>query len=92
MVDLREFQKNKRSKGKQNCNGRFSTCAGRNMKRSCRKTGVIEELIRGRDGVVRGAKVRRAGSKNETINRSVLKLIPLGIACSGYVKKEGKVE
>ena len=62
------------------------------MKRSCWKTGVIEELIKGRDEVVRGAKVRRAGSKNETINRSVLKLIPLEIACSGYDKKEEKVE
>ena len=47
------------------------------MKRWCWKRRVKEELIKGRDGVVRSAKVHRAGSKNETTNHSVLHLIPI---------------
>lgn len=92
LVDLREFHKIKDAKVSKIAKGDVVLVQEENMKRGCWKTGVIEELIKGRDGVVRGAKVRRAGRKNETINRSVLKLIPLEIACSGYDKKEGKVE
>ena len=36
--------------------------------------------------------LRFVEQENETINRSVLKLTPLEITCSGYDKKEGKVE
>jgi len=92
LVDLREFHKIKDAKVSKIAKGDVVLVQEENMKRGCWKTGVIEELIKGRDGVVRGAKVRRAGRKNETINRSVLKLIPLEIACSGYDKTEGKVE
>ena len=63
-----------------------------NVKRGCWKTGVVEERITGKDGIVRGAKARKAGSTKETLNHSLLKLFPLEIACSGYNKKEGNIE
>ena len=92
LVDLREFHKVKDAKVSKITRGDSVLVQEENMKRGGWKTGVIEELIKGRDGVVRGAKVRRAGGKNETINRSVVKLIPLETAFPGYDKKEGKVD
>ena len=61
-----------------------------NVKRGQWKVGVIEDLITGKDGIIRGAKVRKAGGKNETLNRSILKLFPLEISSTSYDKKEGK--
>ena len=52
-----------------------------NVKRGMWKTAVVEELIVGKDGVVRGAKVRRAGKgKSETLCRPLQKLYPLETA------------
>ena len=47
-------------------------------KRNAWKIGIIEDLIRGKDKVVRGAKVRKLVSgKPEILNRPLQKLIPL---------------
>ena len=106
LIDLREFHKQKDTKtneiAKGDCKGRLQReiaflyqhqlIQEDNVKRGCWKTGVVEELITGKDGIVRGAKVRKAGSTKETLNRSLLKLFPFEIACSGYNKKEGNVE
>ena len=52
-----------------------------NVKRGMWKTAVVEDLIVGKDGVVRGAKVCRAGrGKSETLCRPLQKLYPLETA------------
>ena len=51
------------------------------MKRGQWKMGITEELISGRDGQVRGARVRRLGrGKLEFGNRPLPKLFPLEIS------------
>ncbi len=48
------------------------------MKRNHWKLGLVEELIEGKDGVIRGAKVRSSNKgKREILNRPLQKLIPL---------------
>ncbi|XP_046857876.1 uncharacterized protein LOC124451299 [Xenia sp. Carnegie-2017] len=78
LVDLREFHK----QDKDNTNrvvqrGDVVTVYEDNVKRGNWKTGVIEELFVGKDGVVRGAKVRLArNGKVVHLNRPVQKLFP----------------
>ena len=48
-------------------------------KRRLWKIERIEKLISGKDGVVKGAVVRKAGSKAETLSRPIIKLFPLEI-------------
>ena len=61
-------------------------------KRATWKVGVVEEVIKGQDGEIRGAKVRRVGKgKTEMINCPVQKLVPLEIACKKSLESE-KVE
>ena len=58
-----------------------------NVKRCTWKTGIIEELILGKDGQVRGAKVRRTGlGKFEVLTRPLQRLFPLEI----NARNEGK--
>ena len=42
------------------------------------KMGVVEELIRGRDGVVRGAKIR---TPNGHLERAIQHLYPIELSC-----------
>ncbi|XP_046857689.1 LOW QUALITY PROTEIN: uncharacterized protein LOC124451107 [Xenia sp. Carnegie-2017] len=78
LVDLREFHK----QDKDNTNravqrGDVITVYEDNVKRGSWKTGVIEELVVGKDGVVRGAKVRLVrNGKVVHLNRLVQKLFP----------------
>ncbi|XP_046854266.1 uncharacterized protein LOC124447403 [Xenia sp. Carnegie-2017] len=78
LVDLREFHR----KDKDNTNrvvqrGDVVTVYEDNVKRGNWKTGVIEELFLGKDGVVRGAKVRLVrNGKVVHLNRPVQKLFP----------------
>ena len=52
-----------------------------NAKRRMWKVAIVEDPITGKDGVVRGAKVRRAGKgKLETVCRPLQKLYPLDTA------------
>ena len=60
-------------------------------KRNTWKLGIIEELIRGRDQVVRGAKVRRlVKGKPEILNRPLQKLFPIE-SCQRKKGEESKI-
>ena len=49
-------------------------------KRNQWKMAVLEELIRGRDGVVRGARVRKMGrGKHTRISRPIQRLYPIEV-------------
>lgn len=59
-------------------------------KRNTWKLGIIEELIRGKDQVIRGAKVRKlVRGKPEILCRPLQKLVPLE-SYQGRTSKEGK--
>ena len=70
------------------------------VKRGLWKVAIVEEIIKGKDGQVRGAKVRRAGKgKPEILNRPMQKLYPLECVDRSVEKekeqegqKEGKSE
>ena len=56
------------------------------VKRNLWKIGVVEKLIRGKDGDIRGAQVRKSGKgKPELMNRPVQKLYLL----ESYIKNVG---
>ena len=81
LTDLREYHK-----GKYECQLRTVSVGDvvivyeENVKRGFWKIGKVEEVIRGRDGVVRGAKVRViTKGKPIVINRPVQKLYPLEV-------------
>ena len=50
------------------------------------KMGIVEELITGRDGVVRGAKLRAGKSRLE---RAIQHLYPLKLTCDRQTKGPG---
>ena len=53
----------------------------------------MQDIIVGKDGVVRGASVRKIGSgKPEILNRPLQKLFPLEIACRDHQIRGGKDE
>ena len=56
-------------------------CSEDNVKRNKWKLGRIEELVRGVDGVVRGARVKTSNEKGVkgAVNRPIQKLYPLEI-------------
>ena len=62
-----------------------------NPKRNAWKVAIVEKLIQGKDGEIRGAQVRRVSAKGkpETLIRPVQKLYPLEISCSD-VRDESK--
>jgi len=61
------------------------------VKRGLWKVGIVEDLIIGKDGQVRGASVRKvAKGKPEFLKRPLQKLFPLEIAARDHAKKEGK--
>ena len=58
--------------------GDFVLIQDDNAKRGMWKMGIIEEIIKGKDQQIRGAKVRKmARGKPEYLNRPLQKLIPL---------------
>ena len=53
------------------------------------KMGIVEECIVGKDGHIRGAKVRIPDKgKSETINRPIQKLFPSEITTREFARKE----
>ena len=92
LVDLREHHKGKQ----ESCNriverGDVVIVQEDNVKRGSWKMAVVEDLIVGRDGVVRGAKVRlvRKG-KSVFLNRPVQKLFPTEVKHDEGKKKESQ--
>ena len=81
LVDLRESHKLKNNKQADIAKGDVVLIQEDNQKRGQWKTGVVEELIAGKDGQVRGAKVRKMGrGKYEILSRPLVKLYPLEIS------------
>ncbi|XP_065060575.1 uncharacterized protein LOC135687848 [Rhopilema esculentum] len=81
LTELREFHRNNR-------NGEIIVSVGdivlvqeEHVKRNSWKMGKIVELVQGKDGVVRGAKVKVCGSgKSEILSRPLQKLFPFELA------------
>ena len=89
---LREAHKLKQAKSNAICKGDIVIVQDEsNVKRNTWKIAIVEELVKGKDGETRGAKVRKASRKGkpEILNRPLQKLYPLEIHCSN-VCKEGK--
>ena len=62
-------------------------------KRAQWKIAVVEELIRGKDNEVRGARVRRSGKgKIELLNRPVQKLVPVECAVKNVQERKDEAE
>ena len=62
------------------------------MERGTWKTGIVEETIIGKDGQVRGAKVRRLGrGKFEILTRPLQRLFPLEISARDERKENNSV-
>ena len=88
LVDLREFHKLKQQKPADVAKDDVVLIHEDNVKRGERKMGVIEELIAGKDGQVRGAKFRKLGrGKFEILTRPLQKLYPLEITIRDHDKK-----
>ena len=81
IMDLRETHKLNGNKSAKIEAGDVVLVQEDHAKRASWKIGIVEEVIRGKDGEIRGAKVRKAGKagKHESIKRPVQKLIPLEI-------------
>ena len=81
MTDLRETHKVRKGKPVEINKGNVVLIQDDNVKRGQWKMRIIEGLISGRDGQVRGARVRRLGrGKLEFVNRPLPKLFPLEIS------------
>lgn len=93
LVDLREFHKMKHHKPVNVVKDDVVLIYEDNVKRGEWKMGVIEQLIAGKDGQVRGAKVRKLGrGKFEILTRPLQKLYPLEITSRDNDKTEGNDE
>lgn len=78
LVDLREFHRSKATGEVHIQEGDVVLVKEDNIKRNQWKMGLIENLIRGKDGIVRGATVRVCSKgKKEVLNRPLQKLFPL---------------
>ena len=93
ITDLREFHKLKANHDSQIQVGQLVLLQEDNLKRCQWKTAIIEELVTGQYGKVRGAIVGKSGKgKPEILSRPLQRLIPLEISCRDNDKKEGKDE
>ncbi|XP_065065262.1 uncharacterized protein LOC135691349 isoform X2 [Rhopilema esculentum] len=91
LVNLRESHKMVSNKQQVIRTGDIVLVQDDNLKRGEWKVAKVEELIAGKDGHVRGAKVRRVGKgKYEILNRPIQKLYPFVDA--GEEVKESKKE
>ena len=89
IVGLREVHKIKNREPTTIAKGDLVLIYEDNVKRGLWKVGMVEELITGADGYVRGAKVRKPGKgKPEILNRPVQKLFPLECAGMKRVRSE----
>ena len=82
LANLREFHKNKRVRQSKSVIqvGDVVTVYEEGKKRNEWKLAVVEELVRGRDGIVRGAKIRViTKGKIVRISRPVQRLYPIEV-------------
>ena len=80
LVGLREAHKSGKHKSPNIDKGDVVLVQDENMKRGMWKIAIVEDLIVGKDDVVRGAKVRKAGrGKPDFICRPLQRLYPLEI-------------
>ena len=92
LTDLREQHKLKNFAPNKTAEGDVIQVHDENTKRGQLKIGIVEKLIFGKDGQVRGASVRLVGKgKLQTLTRPLQKLCPLEITGSD-AKKEENVE
>ena len=93
LTDLREFHKMQFRKAVPIEIGDLVLLQEDNVKRGQWKTAVVENLINGKDGEIRGAVVRKAGKgKPETLIRPLQKLFPLEISARDHLKTDGNEE
>ena len=80
LLGLRETHKMQKNKSNDISKGDIVLVYEDNQKRNVWKMAIVEELIKGKDGEVRGAKVRKAAKgKPIILNRPLQKLFPLEI-------------
>ena len=85
---LREVHQLKNQKPNEITKGDIVLIQDDNLKRGQWKIGIVEHAIQGKDGHIRGAKVRKAGKgKLEFLNRPLQKLFPLESAGKGTGKE-----
>ena len=93
LTDLRETHKLNNNKSVDISPGDVVLIHEDSAKRAQWKVAIVEELIRGKDNEVRGARVRKAGKgKNEFLNRPVQKLIPLECAAKDCQERKNGEE
>jgi len=81
LADLREMHRLRKRELVEIKSGDIVLISDESRKRGFWKMGIVEETIIGRDGVVRGAKVRVTGTgKPEHLNRPLQKLYPLELS------------
>ena len=90
LVDLREAHRINNKEPVEVKPGDVVLIQDDNTKRGMWKMGIIEEIIKGKDQNIRGAKVRKmARGKPEFLNRPLQKLIPLESAGEDQSGKRG---
>ena len=81
LTELREFHKNHTDQALDVSTGDVVLIKEDNVKRNAWRMGQVVELIDGKDGFVRGAKVRTCGrGKPEILSRPLQKLFPLELS------------
>ena len=94
LVGLREAHKSGKRESPNILKGDVVLVHDDNLKRGMWKMAIVEDLIVGKDGVVRGAKLRKAGKgKPEFICRPLQKLYPLECVkakTGAEIEEEGK--
>ena len=81
LADLREMHRLRKREPVEIKSGEIVLISDESRKRGFWKMGIVEETIIGREGVVRGAKVRVTGTgKPEHLNRPLQKLYPLELS------------
>lgn len=92
LTDLREHQRGKREGRSKVSEGEVVLVHEDNVKRSNWKMGKILELIAGKDGEVRGAKLKLITKGKPTlVNRAVQKLYPLEVCSVSREFDEGNI-
>ena len=90
LLDLRESHRMNKNTPADIKTGDIVVVQDDNLKRGQWKIAVVKEVIKGKDGHIRGAKVCKAGrGKYEPLNRPIQKLYPL-VSVNGDLREEKK--
>ena len=90
LTDLREYHKMQGRKSVSIEIGDLVLVQEDNIRRGQWKMAVVEKLIKGKDGEIRGAVVRKAGKgKPQSFVRPLQKLYPLEISSGDHLKTDG---